>query len=135
MKPHISLITLGVKNLQKSTQFYQSIGFPTETTGDITFIKMASVWLALYPLDELASDAGVANDKQGFAGMTLAHNVVSKEQVDQVFAELKQRKVTISDEPHQREWGGYSGYFADPDGYLWEVAFNPFAPQIAVNES
>lgn len=132
MKPHISLITLGVRDVKTSADFYQKIGFPVEVTGDIAFMKLPSVWLALYPVNELAKDAGIPNDKVGFAGITLAHNVRSKEQVDTVFEDLKKLGVKITDPPHEREWGGYSGYFADADGYLWEVAFNPFSPEIAV---
>ncbi len=134
MKPHISLITLGVQNLDTSTNFYRDLGFPVETSGDITFIKMPNIWLSLYPISELAKDASVSGERSGFAGFTLAHNVVTQEQVDTVFSQLRSLNVTIVDEPHPREWGGYSGYFQDPDGYLGEVAFNPFSPEIAVNE-
>lgn len=135
MKPNISIITLGVKDLQKATNFYKKIGFPTETTGNITFIKMPNVWLSLYGLEELAKEANVTNDKATFSGITLAHNVASKEQVDAVFATLNNLHVTITAQPTKREWGGYSGYFQDEDGYLWEVAYNPFSPEIAVDES
>lgn len=135
MKPHISIITLGVNDLQESTDFYKRIGFPTDTSDGITFIKMPSVWMALYPIDALTADAGIENTKTGFSGFTLAHNVVSKEQVDTIFQDLEKHDVTITDMPHKREWGGYSGYFQDVDGYVWEVAYNPFSPEIAVDES
>lgn len=135
MKPHLSLITLGVKDLNKSVDFYMKLGFPVEVTGDIAFIKLPTIWLALYGLEALAQDAGVANKKGEFAGITLAHNVISEAQVDQVIEEVRGLGATIVDEPHKREWGGYSGYFADPDGYLWEVAYNPYSPEIAIDEA
>jgi predicted lactoylglutathione lyase len=135
MKSHISLITLGVKDLEKSTSFYKTIGFPVEVADDITFIKMPNLWMSLYPLHKLADDAGVENNKSGFSGITLAHNVLSKDQVDSVFKELQKCEVNIIDKPHEREWGGYSGYFSDVDGYVWEVAFNPYSPEIAVDEN
>lgn len=135
MKPHISLITLGVKNVQESTEFYNKIGFPIDATGDITFIKMPNIWLALFGLEDLAKDANVASERNGFPGFTIAHNVISEEQVNSVINELREKGVEIVDEPHKRDWGGYSGYFKDLDGYLWEVAYNPFSPEIAVDEN
>jgi uncharacterized protein len=134
MKPHISLITLGVADVKVSTDFYQKIGFPVEPTGDITFIKTSGVWLSLYGFNSLAEDAAAPAERSGFAGVTLAHNVISEAQVNQVIEEVRRAGATIVDEPHKREWGGYSGYFADPDGYRWEVAYNPFSPEVAVDE-
>lgn len=135
MKPHISIITLGVSDLARATDFYAKLGFPAKQTDNITFMEMPSVWLALYPLEDLAEDAGVSVARSGFSGVTLSHNVGSEKQVDMVIEEVRSIGAKIVDEPHKREWGGYSGYFQDPDGYLWEVAFNPYSPEIAVEYS
>lgn len=134
MKPHLSLITLGVKDVQRATEFYTKLGFPTEPSDEITFIKLPTVWLSLYGLDALAQDANVDSTRSGFSGMTLAHNVLSEKQVDEVIEEVRKLGAKITDEPQKKEWGGYSGYFQDTDGYLWEVAYNPFSPEIAVDE-
>ena len=136
MKPHISIITLGVNNLKKSTDFYEKLGFPVERSESITFISTSPISkLALYGLEDLAHDANISVNKSGFSGITLAHNVVSKQQVEQVIAEARLVGAEITDEPREREWGGYSGYFKDIDGYLWEIAYNPYDPEIAVDES
>lgn len=130
MKPKISLITLGVSNLERSLKFYRDgLGFPTHnfTEGeDVVFFELEGTWLALYPKDKLAEDALVSPEGSGFTGITLAHNVGSETDVDQVFALAVQAGAQAIKQPVEVFWGGYSGYFADPDGYLWEVAFNPF---------
>lgn len=130
MEPRISIITLGVRDLDKSTDFYSKLGFPTEGTGDITFCKLHGTWLSLYPRTELARDAGVKNDGKGFSGVTIAHNVSTTEEVDKIIELAREVGAIITDEPHKRDWGGYSGYFQDPDGYLWEIAYNPFSPEL-----
>ena len=84
--------------------------------------------MALFPRDELAKDALVSSEGSGFAGFTMAHNVNSEKEVDDVIADLKSKGVKITKEPQKMFWGGYSSYFADPDGFLWEVAYNPFFP-------
>jgi len=130
MKPKISLLTLGVTDIQKSLLFYRDgLGFPTHnyTEGDVpVFFEMEGTWLALYPKDDLAADATVSSEGSGFTGITLAHNVRSKEEVDQVYELALSAGATAVKKPQEVFWGGYSGYFADPDGYLWEVAYNPF---------
>jgi catechol 2,3-dioxygenase-like lactoylglutathione lyase family enzyme len=130
MKPKISLITLGVTDLVRSLKFYHDgLGFPTHnyTEGeDVVFFAMEGTWLALYPRDKLAEDALVTSEGSGFTGITLAHNVGSEAEVDQVFALALGAGAKAVKQPVKVFWGGYSGYFADPDGYLWEVAFNPF---------
>jgi catechol 2,3-dioxygenase-like lactoylglutathione lyase family enzyme len=127
VKPRISIVTLGVKDLEKSTAFYrEGLGLPTH--GDfpgITFFKLQGTWLALYPRDELAADARVSAQGQGFNGVTLAHNAGSKEEVNAVLKEAEKAGAKIMKPAQDTDWGGYSGYFADPDGYLWEVAWNP----------
>jgi catechol 2,3-dioxygenase-like lactoylglutathione lyase family enzyme len=130
MKPKIGLITLGVRDLERSLRFYRDgLGLPThdyKPEQGIVFFEMEGTWLALYPRDELAKDAGVPAEGGGFAGIALAHNVPSKEEADKVFAQAVAAGAKPVKKPQDVFWGGYSGYFADPDGHLWEVAFNPF---------
>ena len=129
MKPKISLITLGVSDLARSRRFYRDgLGFPThvEDDDDIAFFRLEGTWLALHPRDKLAADAGVPPSPAGFSGVTLAHNVASKHDVDTVFALALAAGARTLKQPAETFWGGYSGYFADPDGHLWEVAWNPF---------
>lgn len=126
MEPRISIITLGVNDLQTSTQFYVALGFtPQAGNAGITFFELTGTWLALYPVDKLANDAGVSPDGNGFRGFTLAHNVGSKTEVDRIMKLAEEVGAQITDPAHDRDWGGYSGYFADPDGFLWEIAWNP----------
>jgi len=130
VKAKISLITLGVSDLARSLKFYRDgLGFPAHnyTEGeDVVFFEMEGTWLALYPKDKLAEDASISPDGSGFTGITLAHNVGSEAEVDQVFALALGVGAKAVKQPVKVFWGGYSGYFADPDGYLWEVAYNPF---------
>ncbi len=127
MKPQINIITLGVKNLKRSIEFYeQGLGLPRMPfEGHIAFFQLAGTWLALYPWDDLAQDAEVPAAGSGFRGVTLAHNTASKREVDQVMIEAKNAGARIIKPAQDVFWGGYSGYFADPDGHLWEVAWNP----------
>jgi hypothetical protein len=127
MEPYISLITLGVSDLVRSTTFYkQGLGLPAkEEFEGVTFLNLRGTWLALYPRDALAADAHVSAVGNGFLGFTLAHNVKSKEAVDSVLKQAKAAGATIPKPAQDTDWGGYSGYFADPDGYLWEIAWNP----------
>lgn len=130
MKAKIGMITLGVKDLQKSFEFYhKGLGFPLHNYKEeegIVFFKLEGTWLAIFPKDELAHDAHVTNNGSGFSGFTLAHNVSSEKEVDEVFAHAIKVGAKEVKKPEKVFWGGYSGYFADPDGYLWEVAYNPF---------
>jgi len=127
MEPRISIITLGVTDLARSVQFYRDgLGLPLPDGVDgIAFFKTKGTWLALYPREELAADATVPADGTGFRGFTLAHNVRSKEEVDAVLKQAQAAGAKIIKPPQDASWGGYSGYFADPNGYLWEVAWNP----------
>lgn len=130
MKQKLSLVSLGVNNLPATRQFYEeTLGFvPHEASNEnITFYEVGErLLLGLYPREKLAEDATILPDGSGFPGFTLAHNEPSGEAVDALFAELKEKGVHIVKEPQSTDWGGYSGYFSDPDGYLWEVAHNPF---------
>lgn len=130
MKPKISLITLGVSDLKKSLQFYRDgLGFKTigyKEGDEAIFFEMEGSWLSIYPRDKLAQDATVPSEGSGFAGFTLAHNVKSEKEVKDVFALAIKSGAKPIKRPQKVFWGGYSGYFSDPDGYLWEVAHNPF---------
>lgn len=130
MKAKIGLICLGVCDLERSLRFYRDgLGLPTheyDPEQGIVFFKMEGTWLSLFPREELAKDAGVSAEGAGFSAITLAHNVPSKAGVDAVFAQALAAGATAVKSPRDIFWGGYSGYFADPDGHLWEVAFNPF---------
>lgn len=130
MKPKISIITLGVKDHDASRAFYRDgLGFPVAegSNDDITFFELEGTWFALYPKEKLAEDALIENPEWGKTpSFTLAHNVGSKEKVDEVVAFAAKAGAEIVKQPQEVFWGGYSGYFKDPDGYLWEVAYNPF---------
>ena len=127
MKPKISLITLGVSNLEASTRFYKDgLGFPAlDDNKNVTFLKLEGTWLSLFPKEELAKDAQTQMGEIQ-PTFTLAHNVSSKEKVHEVIDLARKAGAMIQKEPQDVFWGGYSGYFKDPDGYLWEVAYNPF---------
>jgi len=131
LEPRISIITLGVKNLAQSYAFYKDgLGFPTtwEVERGIIFFKTTGTCLALYPLEKLADDIGpeFAANEQKFSGITLAHNVPEKSEVDQILELAAKAGGKIEKPAEEAFWGGYSGYFSDPDGYLWEVAFGAF---------
>ena len=141
MKPKIGIITLGVSDLKKSLDFYRDgLGFPTHEYKEemgIVFFKLEGTWLALYPREKLAEDLNLPLVKacpepvKGGAGgilggVTLAHNVASKEEVDAVVQLAVSAGAKLIKQPQDVFWGGYSGYFADPEGHLWEVAYNPF---------
>ena len=131
MEPRISIVTLAVADVACATAFYRRLGFvPAAASQDsITFMEAGGVVLALYPRDALADDACVsAESVQGFSGITLAHNTRSEAEVDAVLAEAVAAGASLRKAGQKVFWGGYSGYFADPDGHLWEVAFNPFFP-------
>jgi hypothetical protein len=128
MEQRISIITLGVADLGRSMEFYERLGWRRSMaeTGGIVFFQAGGMALALYPREELAKDATAAPDGHGFAGVTLAYNARSRAEVDSVLAEVKAAGANILKPAQETFWGGYSGYFADPDGFLWEVAWNPF---------
>jgi uncharacterized protein len=126
MKPHVAVITLGVRDLKRARKFYsEGLGWPIQQE-DYNWVCFllgdGSSALALYPWDELAEDAKVTADSSGFRGVTLAHNVRSKERVEEVLAEAERAGGKIVKPAQPTSWGGYGGYFADPEGYLWEVA-------------
>jgi len=128
MHPRISMITLGVDDLEKSIEFYeQGLGFPRmESPPTVAFFTLNGTWLGLYDRNALAEDATVSPDGSGFNSFALAHNVGSEAEVDEVFKKAVSVGATPVKQPQKVFWGGYSGYFKDPDGHLWEVAHNPF---------
>lgn len=131
MEPRVSLITLGVADLARSHSFYKDgLGLPTTRTPEdgIVFFQTSGVTIALYPYTKLAEDIGPGWDvpRSKFPGITLAHNVRERHQVDEVMKVAAAAGAQIVKPAEDAFWGGYSGYFADPDGYLWEVAWGAF---------
>ena len=126
MNAHVSVITLGVRDLAGARRFYgEQLGWPVHQEDHnwvCVLLGGGSTAFTLYPWDELAEDARVSPDGEGFRGVTLAYNVRSEKRVDEVLAEAEQAGASIVKQPEHTAWGGYSGYFADPEGYLWEVA-------------
>ncbi|WOV85665.1 VOC family protein [Sporosarcina jeotgali] len=129
----INLIALGVKDIRQSLDFYKSIGFEASVTGDdekpvIVFFKNEGSILELFPLEELAKDINEENPPEistgGFPGFTLAYNGKSGAEVDDIFKKVEEVGAKIVKQPQTLSWGGYGGYFVDPDGYYWEVAYS-----------
>lgn len=133
MEPRISLITLGVADLEVARRFYvEGLGLPVRMAADeVVFLQMNGLVLALYGRDALANDAGVSADGEGFRGFSLAHNVPVREGVDEVLRQVVEAGGRIVKPAEEKAWGGYAGYFTDPDGHLWEVAWNPGMPDLA----
>lgn len=137
MEQRMSILTLGVSDLKRSRSFYERLGWKTATekqADEIVAFNLQSFVLALYPREGLAEDvgsgAGSEADSEPLRGrpsFTLAYNVHSEEEVDRVIEEARGIGARIVKEPRKVFWGGYSSYFADPDGYLWEVAFSPYS--------
>lgn len=123
------MITLGVSDLARSAQFYEKgLGLPRkpmDSAADVAFFTLNGSWLALWGRDALAEDAKVPKAGSGFAGFALAHNVASRKEVDKVLEQAAAAGARVVKPAHDTFWGGYSGYFSDPDGHLWEVAWNP----------
>jgi uncharacterized protein len=131
MDARISIVTLGVADLERSRRFYRDgLGWPLSSASNpgIAFFRTAGVVLALYPRELLAADANLPAGGAGFAGITLAQNVASKDLVDAALAHAVSAGGALLKPAETAVWGGYSGYFADPDGYAWEVAWNPYFP-------
>ena len=127
MEQRLSLVTLGVSNLGRSRAFYERLGWKPSTAGgeEVVFFQLGGIALALFPRTALAEDAMIHEIGSGFGGVALAHNVRSRAEVDSVLAEAAAAGAKILKAARAAPWGGYSGYFADLDGYPWEVAWNP----------
>jgi catechol 2,3-dioxygenase-like lactoylglutathione lyase family enzyme len=132
MEPRLSLITLGVRDLRRATAFYRDgLGFPlakASVEGEVAFFRTGAIVLALYGWDALAEDAKVSPEGHGFRGVAIAHNVRRKDEVAEVLALAAKAGGRIVKPAQDTFWGGHSGYFADLDGHLWEVAWNPGFP-------
>ncbi len=128
MKPRISMITLGVSDLNRAIKFYQEgLGFPKmESPPETAFFTLNGSWLGLYNREALAEDATVSPEGTGFNGFAIAHNVASESEVDEIVEQAVSSGATLIKPPQNTFWGGYSGYFEDQDGHLWEIAHNPF---------
>ncbi len=127
MKPRISMITLAVRDLAVAVKFYeQGLGFPKmESPPEVAFFTLNGTWLGLYGRDALAEDAMVSAEGNGFEGFSLAYNVSSEAEAEAVIAQAVAAGATLVKPAQKVFWGGFSGYFKDPDGHLWEVAYNP----------
>ena len=125
----MSLITLGVEDLARSKAFYEAMGWRGQEVDGTVFFQAGALVVVLWGWDALAEDAGVADDPQGrlgqFRGVAFAHNVRSPEEVDAIVATAERAGAVVTRQPGPTFYGGYAGYFADPDGHLWEVAHNP----------
>ncbi|MBL8545554.1 MAG: VOC family protein [Hyphomonadaceae bacterium] len=130
MEPRVSLITLGVGDLARAKAFYTKLGFAASSVGgaEVVFLHAGPMALCLFPRESLACDADVPAEGSGFRGIAIAHNVRQKDEVDAVIAEAVSAGGSVAKPAHDAIWGGRSGYFADPDGHLWEVAWNPHFP-------
>src|SRR3712207_6296650 len=127
MEPRISFVTLGVEDLTRSTRFYaEGLGLPQlNSPPSVSFFELGRTWLALYPRGLLAADAGVPAEGSGFPRFALAHNVRSPAEADRLLNQVSASGGRVVRPGRYTDWGGYAGYFADPDGFLWEVAWNP----------
>jgi uncharacterized protein len=126
MEQRLSLVTLGVADLDQSLRFYQALGWRRHNTHpEVAFFQAGGMVLALWSRESLAADAHLPPSGSGFRGIALGYNTRSREEVDAVLDEARAAGGTIPKPAEDAFWGGYSGYFADPDGHLWEVAWNP----------
>jgi uncharacterized glyoxalase superfamily protein PhnB len=128
MQGRISLITLGVKNFKESLAFYERLGWEKSSASqeNVAFFPLGGIVLSIYPYELLAEDACQKADGKGFGGITLAYNTKNEKEVDDTLMMAEKAGAKIIKPAGKVFWGGYSGYFADPDGYMWEVAYNPF---------
>jgi catechol 2,3-dioxygenase-like lactoylglutathione lyase family enzyme len=131
MQPRLTLVTLGVADLARAQAFYEAWGWKASSAsqlGEVAFFQANGLALALFGRAALAADAHIEDSAPGFSGISLAYNCRSRAEADAVFARVIAAGARLLKPPQDAAWGGYSGYFADPDGHLWEVAWNPFFP-------
>jgi predicted lactoylglutathione lyase len=129
MEQRISLVTLGVSDLARSFEFYQRLGWRGQEVQETVFFQTGGIGVILWHENKLADDAGLARSQlSGFRGVTLAHNVRAKDEVDSIIAAAQVAGGTVTRPAAETFYGGYAGYFTDPDGHAWEVAYNPGLP-------
>ncbi len=132
---YVSLVTLGVADVRRAAAFYERLGWPRKESSDasdaVAFFELGNVVIGLYGHDDLAADAGVDPTPAGFRGVTLAINLATTERVDAAAESWVAAGGTLVKQPEPVFWGGYSGYVADLDGHLWEIAYNPLSPEWA----
>ena len=130
LDPRLNIVTLGVTSVPKSRAFYEALGWRASAASQdaIAFFDLGGVVLALFGREQLADDADVAPAGDGFRAVTLAQNVASPAEVDAALSQAERAGARIVKPAANASWGGYSGYFCDPDGHLWEVAHNPYMP-------
>lgn len=130
MQLRLSFVTLGVSDVARARRFYEAMGLRASSAGQegAAFFQLGNVVLSLFGRSDLAADAGVRDNNPGFSGIALAWNVASEQDVDAALAKAVASGGRLVKPGQKVFWGGYSGYFADPDGHLWEVAYNPFFP-------
>jgi predicted lactoylglutathione lyase len=128
MDQRLTLVTLGVADVARARAFYEALGWKASSASQpgVAFFQLVGMALALWDRQDLADDAGVPNTPPAFSGIALAFNARSEAEVDGVLAEVVRAGGRLVRAAHKTSWGGYSGYFADPDGHVWEVAHNPF---------
>ncbi len=130
MEQRVSLVTLGVADLNRSREFYERLGWRRSMAKaeGVVFFQAGGMALALYPRNDLAKDAKIPSEGYGFSGISLAYNTRNREEVDTVLMEAQAAGAKLLKPAEEAFWGGYSGYFSDPDGFPWEVAWNPSFP-------
>jgi len=131
MEPRLSLVTLGVADLARSIAFYEALGWKRSMTAaeGVAFFQLGPIVLSLFPDPDLAEDAGLSvRASTDFRGISLAHNVRERGEVDAVVALMERAGGTVLKRPEEKDWGGYGAYVADPDGHAWEIAWNPGFP-------
>jgi catechol 2,3-dioxygenase-like lactoylglutathione lyase family enzyme len=125
MEPRISIVTLGVEDLARSRTFYEQLGWHGQQAEDTVFLQLGGLALVLWGRSALTADAGISDDGGAFGGVALAHNVRSDADVDEVVAAAEAAGATVTKRPAPTFYGGYAGWFRDPDGHVWEIAHNP----------
>ncbi len=126
MEQRLSLVTLGVEDLERALRFYEALGWRGQQVEGTVFFQAGGIALVLWGRDQLAEDSGISDDGSGsFGGIALAHNVRSRDEVDAVVAAAAEAGATVTKPPAETFYGGYAGCFTDPDGHVWEIAHNP----------
>jgi uncharacterized protein len=126
MEQRLSLITLGVSDVERSRRFYEALGWRGQEVEETVFFQVGGMAFVLWARAELAADAGVDDTRaDGFGGVAIAHNVRSPAEVDTAIAAAATAGAVVTSAPRKTSYGGYAGYFLDPDGHVWEIAYNP----------